>query len=696
MKQMQIMKRTMKKSALSALMSSVGLHSKFYCVQARSLLRNTTSALRLPCFLALSVGGGGLTVSAADAPKPYPLEYWAMRPVISGVEVSPDGKRLALLRIPSRGANPILEIYDAADLQKKPFRMNADPMELEWFDWVTDTHILFGARRQVRERVKGFNQDTFKYKLVLFDIESKKMRESSTERAAEVVHVLPRRPNKVILAMLPESGKQRRVSRIPLWDYYEFDLKKNTKKLLIQGTVSRSLIGFDADGNPRLGEGFDLHKGEYVFYYRQRGSKKWKEIYRIHEDDFENFDPVGFDVDDPDKLYIIANNGHNTEGLWELSVSTGTLEPVYQRKDVNVWSVLRSSNRWTDPDRVVGLAYHTDRWHREFFDEVEGATLHQLAGIVPHAHDVSITSRSRDGTTLTVLNRGPRDPGTYYLLKDGRFNVVGSTLPNLESEKLADVEYISYPSRDGKTIPAFLTVPHGKPPFPLVVMPHGGPFVAEVVSFDRWAQLLANNGYMVLQPQYRGSTNFGLEFFKAAFATPEGGQGGYKMQDDKDDGAKYLVKVGKADPDRLAMMGWSYGGYAAAVAAARTPQIYQCVVAGAGVFDTLMQLNYYRFRVRGTTKLSQTRMWDDSISPIKEVEKVNVPMLIVHGTADQRVPVEHAKKYMKELDKYGKTYKYVELVNADHFSDTLTFDHQNQFFGAMIDFLANDCGPGGL
>ena len=696
---MQIMKRTMKKSALSTLMSSVGLHSKFYCVQAQSLLRNTTSALRLPCFLALSVGGG-LTVSAADAPKPYPLEYWAMRPVISGVEVSPDGKRLALLRIPSRGANPILEIYDAADLQKKPFRMNADPMELEWFSWVTDTHILFGARRQVRERIKGFNQGTFKSKIVFFDIESKKMQEFSTERPAALVNVLPRQPNKVILAMLPESGKQRRVNYLQLLDYYEFDLKKNTKKLLIQGTASRFFVEFDADGNPWVGGGFDWHKGEYVLYHRQRGSKKWKEIYRIHEDNFEaaNVGIGGFDVDDPDKLYIIANNGHNTTGLWELSVSTGTLEPVYQRKDVNVGGVLRSSNTWADPDRVVGLSYYTDRLHREFFDEVEGATLHQLAGIVPHAHNVSINSRSRDGATLTVFNVGPRDPGTYYLLKDGRFNVVGSRLPNLESEKLADVEYISYPSRDGKTIPAFLTVPHGKPPFPLVVMPHGGPFVPETVSFDRWAQLLANNGYMVLQPQYRGSTNFGLDFYQAAFLTPEGGQGGYKMQDDKDDGAKYLVKVGKADPDRLAMMGWSYGGYAAAVAAARTPQIYQCVVAGASVFDALMQLNYYRFLswMRGAVKLEQIKMWDDSISPIKEVAKVNVPMLIVHGTADQRVPVEHAEKYMKELDKYGKTYKYVELVNADHWTNTLTYDHQNQFFGAMIDFLANDCGPGGL
>ena len=212
--------------------------------------------------------------------------------------------------------------------------------------------------------------------------------------------------------------------------------------------------------------------------------------------------------------------------------------------------------------------------------------------------------------------------------------------------------------------------------------------------FDKWAQLLANRGYLVLQPQYRGSLNYGLEFYQAAFV--DGGQGGYKMQDDKDDGALHLVKEGLASRERLAMFGWSYGGYAALVAASRTPQIYQCVVAGAAVSDPNMQVNYYRFRMRGAQRDEQLRMWDDSVSPLDEAEKVNVPMLIVHGSVDQRVPPDHAKKYLKALDEHDKTYQYLELDGADHFSNTLFFDHQLDFYEAMTDFLANDCGPDGL
>ena len=243
-------------------------------------------------------------------------------------------------------------------------------------------------------------------------------------------------------------------------------------------------------------------------------------------------------------------------------------------------------------------------------------------------------------------------------------------------------------------IPAWLTVPHGEPPFPLVVMPHGGPFVAETVAYDKWAQMLANNGHLVLQPQYRGSLNYGLEFLQRAFV--DGSQGGRAMQDDKDDGALHLVEEGLAEKDRIAMFGWSYGGYAALVAASRTPQVYQCVIAGAAVSDPTMQVNYIRFRMRGAPSEQWIDYWDKAVSPLDEVAKVNVPMLLVHGDVDRRVPIDHANKYRKLLDEHEKPYQYLELAGADHFSNTLFYGHQETLFQRMVDYLANDCGPGGL
>jgi len=637
--------------------------------------------------------GGSATKPSTGS---YPVDYFAMRAVVSNVSVSPDGKHLALLKIQTRDGNPIVEVYDAADLDKVPFRMDAKPMEIEFFYWVSDRDILFRARQQVRKRIEGFNQGVYEYKWGMLDVERKKVRSFSAERA-QIVGVLPDKPNKVILAIAEgggdgPGGKLRSAFR-PL-AYYELDLRRGTKQLLIRGKISLGQIEFDSDGNPWLGRGFDEGSDDYVWYHRKLGEKGWRDVLRHSEDSFESFGVAGFDVDDRNKLFVIANRGNDTSGLWTYDVDTGEFEAVYRRSDVDIAGVVGHSNGWAHPDRIVGVAYNKGRFQYEFFDELEGATREQLRGIVPNAYDVRISSRSRDGNSMVIANTGPRDPGTYYLLKDGRFRIIGSQQPLLESEGLADVEFIAYEARDGREIPAWVTVPNGDPPFPLVVMPHGGPFVSESVSYDKWAQLLANNGYLVLQPQYRGSFNYGLDFHMAAFADVS--QGGHAMQDDKDDGALHLVREGLADKDRIAMFGWSYGGYAALVAASRTPQVYQCVVAGAAVSDPTMQVNYIRWRMRGVPSEHWIDFWDKAISPLDEVEKVNVPLLIVHGDVDQRVPIDHAKKYLKLLDEHGKPYEYLELPGADHFYGTLFYDHQETFFGKMIDYLANDCGPEGL
>lgn len=644
------------------------------------------------------VGTPGIAASAAgDVTEPYPLEYWALREVINNAQVSPDGKYLGLMKIPSRDGNPIIEVYETDDLGKEPFRVNADPMEITDFDWVSDTAIVFTLRQKVRDRIEGFNEGVYENRLAMVDVEDEKIR-SFDEENAFIENLLPFKQDKIIVSFL-EGGDDGPGSKIKEAfrprSYWEFDLKKGTKSLLIRGKIALGNIDFDANGNPILARGFDLGAGEFIWYARFPGESGWAEIYRQDEDEFETFAVETLDETKPNHFLVRANNGDDKIGLWSFNGKQKALdELIYRRSDVDVYGIRYHSNEFEQPDRVAGVTWYKDRLHTEWFDEVEGATYAQLQEVIPYAFYLDINSRSRDGNTMTIYNEGPRDPGTFYLLKDGRLQAVGSTQPLLESEKLAAIEYITYKARDGLTIPAFITIPHGEPPFPLIVLPHGGPFVTETVIYDEWAQLLANNGYLVLQPQYRGSLNYGMDFYTTAFTS--GGQGGYKMQDDKDDGALHLVEQGLADPDRIAMFGWSYGGYAALVAASRTPQIYQCVVAGAAVTDPLMQVNYYRYELRGAQAAEQLRMWDDSVSPLKEAEKVNVPMLIIHGDVDQRVPPAHARKYLAELDRYNKDYEYVELKGADHFSNTLFYDHQYTLYRSLIGYLENDCGPDGL
>jgi dipeptidyl aminopeptidase/acylaminoacyl peptidase len=654
---------------------------------------------RIAALMVLGVAGflAAAVAVADDAPEPYPLDYWALRSVISNAQVSPDGKYLGIMKIPNKKGNPIIEVYETADLGKKPFSMDAKPMEITNFYWASNKDIVFTLRQKVRDKIEGFNEGVYENRIATLDVVKKKTRKFD-ETGASITNLLPNKPNKIIISF-SEGGKDGVGSKLGRVfrprAYWEFDLNRGSKRLLIRGKLSLANINFDADGNPWLARGFDLGKGEFVWYWREPGGSGWTEIYRRSEDSFDEFRVVEIDHSMPNHILVYATNGHDKTGLWSYDVNAKKFaELIYRRNDVDNIGVRYHSNFWAHPDEVTAVTYFTDKRHAEFFDELEGATYAQLEKIIPYAHNLRINSRSRDGNTMTIFNVGPRDPGSYYLLRDSQLQSVGSRQPLLKSENLADVEYITYEARDGQRISAYLTVPQGEGPFPLIVLPHGGPFVAETVSYDEWGQMLANNGYMVVQPQYRGSYGYGQKFHKVSFIN--GGQGGYMMQDDKDDAAMYLVKQGRADPDRLAMFGWSYGGYAALVAASRTPQIYQCVIAGAAVADQTQQVNYYRYQLRGAQEERQMAYRDGSINPIDEVEKVNIPMLIIHGDVDQRVPITHANRYRKELDKYGKDYKYLELKGADHFSSTLFYRHQIALYETMIDYLQNDCGPGGL
>ncbi len=641
------------------------------------------------------LGLAGFT--SAQTTEPYPLEYWALRDAVSSVSLSPAGDKLALMKILSRDGDPIIEIYDTSDISKDPFRVGADPMEIVGYDWVSNDIIAFVARQAVRDKIDDFNQGVFEFRFALLNLETEKIKTFDQEESADVVNLLPYDDDHVIVAYenYDSDGPGARIrDAFRPRAYWKYNISKGTRQLLIRGKLSLGGISFDPRGNPRIAGGFDDRTGYYKWYYRGEDANSWEEIIRFHEDDWDFQSIAGIDEQNPGHLFVYAHNGEDTEGLWSFNTETKEyVEPVYLRKDVDVGGLAFHSNTWANSGIETGVVWYKDKRHVEYWDAEEEAIHRQLESVIPHAYNIAFR-RSRDGATIVIRNSGPRDPGTYYLLKDGKIDVVGTRQPLIESEKLADVRYITYESRDGRMIPGYITMPHGDPPYPLVVMPHGGPFVQEVVSYDDWGQMLANNGYLVLQPQYRGSLGYGMEFYQSAFIN--GGQGGYKMQDDKDDGALYLVEQGLVDPERIAMYGWSYGGYAALVAASRTPQIYQCVIAGAAVADPNEQINHYRWELRGTGKIAQLNMWDDSVAPVEEAAKVNVPLLLIHGSVDQRVPPKQYKLYRNALDRNEVPYTFVELEGADHFSNTLRYGHKLTLYQSMIDFLRDDCGPGGL
>jgi dipeptidyl aminopeptidase/acylaminoacyl peptidase len=632
--------------------------------------------------------------ATADEP-PYPIEYWAVREAMRSVELSPDGQKLALLKIESRDGNPVVEIYDVDNLSEPPKRLAADPMEFTSVSWVSNDVLIMSARQKVRDKIEGYNQGVYEFRLVGYTVSTEKFVQYGENTA--IANLLPNDPEAILVEQSRSIGTLQNDDPFAAFrprSYYRLNLKTGRKSLVLKGSEDFGSAFFDRDGNPRFTQSLDGPTNELIYYYRKPGDRSWSEFKRVPEQElFTNpFDVVLFDSEDPSIAYVLANNGHDKVGLWSFNFDTLNFgELIYRRDDVDVLGIRTNSNFWGEPDRLTGVSYPGLKYESDFFDEVEASRFAQLQAAIPNAYSLSILSMSRDARRYTVLNSGPKDPGSYWLVTENGLLKLGSRNPLLNPENLASVETFWYEARDGRMIPGHITIPaKGEAPFPLVVMPHGGPYVNVIPVWDEWGQFLANNGYMVFEPNYRGSTGYGVDHFLSSLD-----EHGKAMQDDKDDGALYLVDQGLVDPDRIAMFGWSYGGYAALVAASREPNIYQCAIAGAAVADPWMQYNYRRGEPGSYGDLFG-RQRATGVRPIEEVDKINIPLLMIHGDVDQRVPFEHYRKYKPLVESAGKDAKFVVLEGADHFSNTLFFDHQMELYRNLRDFLKQGCGPDGL
>lgn len=663
---------------------------------------NILKATSLAAMAAALMTLPGAVIAQGAAAQPVPIDVWALRDVVNTVQISPDGKHLLVLKTESKEGEHVLEIYETSNLTKPLRRLNADPMEFISARWVSDNYIFGNAWQVNRKSVKGQEGDVRDYKSFAYNLAKNKFSETLGEFS--IVNSLPKEPNHVLISTGTTNTDKTGVDPFAAFrprSYFRYNLETGGRELVLKGNEKYPSAQFDLDGNPRFSRGEDRNTNELVLNYRLPGEKSWKEFpERYDQDEHKNLyrvlsgvmDAVGFDEDDPTIGYVIDNRGQDKAALWAVDFKTGKfIEKLYENPDADVLGVLRSS--MPDSDRIVAAVYSGAKYERHWFDEAEKALYESLEKQIPYAHQVGIASRTRDGKSMVVYNEGPKDPGSFWLVLNGKMAKLGSRNPLLRADQLADVEFIRYKARDGKMIPGYVTKPKGEGPFPLIVLPHGGPHVNEVVGYDEWGQLLANNGYMVLQPQYRMSVGWGQEHFDSAY-----GQHGLAMQDDKDDGALHLIEKGMVDPNRVAMFGWSYGGYAALVAATRENNIYQCVIAGAAVADPEKS-----FRQGNSAYVPKAMLdWAErrgtiGINPIKEVGKPSIPLLMVHGDVDARVLYYHFEDYKKAMEKAGKTNaQYLTLKGADHFSNTLMYKHQTELYTQMLDFLKNDCGPGGL
>ncbi|MCO6477325.1 MAG: S9 family peptidase [Phaeodactylibacter sp.] len=422
-------------------------------------------------------------------------------------------------------------------------------------------------------------------------------------------------------------------------------------------------------------------------------------LYRAsEEDDFqsvittnfkESLEPLFFDFDNGSIVYAVSNIGRDRSEIVKFDMSTGeeTGEVIFSHPEVDAGSLIYSRKRKV----VTGAVYTT--WKREikFFDEERRKLQEYLESELP-GYEVVVTSSNKNEDKFMVRTYSDRSLGAYYYYDqvEGRLEKVVEVSPWLNEEDMSPMKPVQYTSRDGLAIHGYLTLPDGKAPegLPVVVNPHGGPWVRDSWGYNPEVQLLASHGYAVLQVNYRGSTGYGREFWQKGFR-----QWGQTMQNDITDGVKWLIDEGIADPKRIAIYGASYGGYATLAGITFTPDLYACGVDYVGVSNLFTFMNtippYWKpylemlYEMVGHPENDKELL--EAGSPVFHIGRIQAPLFVVQGANDPRVNIDESDQIVRSLRSRGIDVPYMVKYNEGHgFSNE---ENRFEFYKAMLGFL---------
>ena len=401
------------------------------------------------------------------------------------------------------------------------------------------------------------------------------------------------------------------------------------------------------------------------YSYRKAGSRDWlplSEVRVVAQGRSAGFNPYA--VDPAKDLAYGFDQKDGRLALYSMALDgSGTRTLLLARPDVDVDSLVQIGR----DRRVVGASYATEKRTIAFFDPQLKSLSAALQKALPGNPAVDIVDSSADESKLLLLASSDVDPGKFYLFDKATRHLaeVLPVRPPLAGVAMGTMKPVAFPAGDGTQIPGYLTLPAGSSGrnLPAIVMPHGGPSSRDVWGFDWLVQYYASHGYAVLQPNYRGSSGFGADFYQK-----NGFQSWRTAIGDVDDAGRWLIKQGIADPKKLAIVGWSYGGYAALLSGVLDPGLYKAIVAVAPVTD----LEHLRQESVGFTNF---KLVSDFIgqglhvregSPAQNASRITVPVLLFHGDKDQNVNVEESRFMADRLKDAGKSVTLVQFPGLDH------------------------------
>ncbi|GAB4527693.1 MAG: S9 family peptidase [Parvularculaceae bacterium] len=636
---------------------------------------------------AVGVVLAAIAASWAQAQTAPPLEALGGLPQIIDIEISPDGSKLATLEY--RNGTSFAAFYNLNDLSQPPAAASLRDLKVRNIEWGGDDYVIViasfldrintnvGVREYELFRSLSIKSDTSSA-TELFD---QPQFQNSTGTGA-IIHLLPDDPDQVLMSnyeMNIDNRNQQVASKLNQQNEVVF--RHNLFRVnLRNGRVRRAARGNEDTvywlanpaGEPALR--VDQTTTQRRAYQVNRAGISEGEISTLQSERGEEppFDFVAA-TKDPGNFVVYGANGENLRSVFNYDAeSQSVTNALYRHESLDVDDIIISP--YTQELVGVRIAEHE---RRNIFIDEELAAVQAAMDQVFEGMSARVLGfdRARDRFLVAASAIGAPDTYFVYFKSEARVAPIAREYPSLGNAAFGTV--ISYPitSRDGVTIPGYLTLPPGVEEgsgLPLVVLPHGGPASRNYADFDWWAQVFATRGYAVYQPNFRGSDGYGV-----AFEAAGAGEWGGKMQDDVTDGVRVLIDAGVVDAERICIVGASYGGYAALAGATLTPDLYSCAASYAGVSDLpallgylvgqsgrdSTQVSYWRWHILGE---EQDYDLAAAKSPINNVRAAIAPILLIHGEDDTVVDASQSRRMAEALAAAGKPHKLVMMKSEDH------------------------------
>jgi dipeptidyl aminopeptidase/acylaminoacyl peptidase len=647
-------------------------------------------ALALAAALASAPGAAARAESGSHADSPLRLTEIIARPKVVDLKISPDGRHFAGTGVTDDGRT-VLHIIDRRTMAPVHSEVYSGPLGVGDFDWHDEDHLLITSTWK-SELAEGRGSAG----VFLLDIRSKEIRrvwggEGSTDYGGFEGGDLGRRIDDAHywLTVGPSGSTY---SEFPYFYLYKLDIFTGRATRVLKSPSRVASFVFDNDNAVTHAIGMLPDDFDTTVVHRRVGDE-W-----VLEGTYASAKgasiPVRWHKFDPDRILYRDNTDAQTVGWYWVDAKTGQKTLIYRHPGVDADEVV-----FNDDDEAIAARHQYD--YPTYVplkpDDPQVIRRQRLVAAFPD-HQISIESSTADGIEHVLRVHNDRDQGQFYLWNeyDGKIRHLLDPRPHVKAESFPPTHAVTFKARDGLDLVGYLTVPKHKPMkgLPLVVLPHGGPHgVRDYWGYDMEAAAFANAGYAVLKVNYRGSGGYGRDFHYAWYR-----HWGLEMQDDLEDGVLWAAGAGIADLDRVCIYGASYGGYAALMGVVKTPDRYRCAIGYVGVYDlnTMHEAGDIS-RSRAGQKYLDDALGTDPAdraarSSTPNVDRIKVPVFLVHGMQDDRAHYRHYEELRDALKAKGHRFETLLVPRAGHGARDLASVREVNC--RMIDFFDRHIGEG--